>query len=436
MELLIKFYFIIFHIMTRKEQDMYFENRTNKNGENFFVAVERYVDPLTEKTKRASVIFQSNTNRARAQAARELDKKIDEIISKRQGKFSGESMKTFLDLKTAWFDVWGTTVKPQTVRREMLVIDILSELIADDILLSKITPLLIQNVLNDYREKYNSTHSTMQHIKCTFNKIFDYGVLHNAIPFSPSRIIKLSATIGEKQAKKERLEKKFLNQHEVGALLSELKRRRNQNYYDLALFLVGTGCRIGEASALTVRDIDFENQLVTIDKSLQAHDLRVDDFYLDTTKTEASERVEKLPDFVIEAIKRVIERNKAFDKYCEISPHDVFRKLDFLFRTEYGAPITSHSFREILSRVNRYLSKHCQEKYGFEWTKNAISHSFRHVHISVLRDDPTVPLKEVQERVGHVQEETTNGYTHLMTHDQVKSVEAISRFAEKAGIEI
>lgn len=90
MELLIKFYFIIFHIMTRKEQDMYFENRTNKNGENFFVAVERYVDPLTEKTKRASVIFQSNTNRARAQAARELDKKIDEIISKRQGSFQGE----------------------------------------------------------------------------------------------------------------------------------------------------------------------------------------------------------------------------------------------------------------------------------------------------------------------------------------------------------
>lgn len=87
-------------------------------------------------------------------------------------------------------------------------------------------------------------------------------------------------------------------------------------------------------------------------------------------------------------------------------------------------------------RVNRYLSNHCQEKYGFEWTKNAIPHSFRHVHISVLRDDPSVPLKEVQERVGHVQEETTNGYTHLMTHDQEKSVEAISRFAQKLGIKM
>lgn len=347
MELLIKLYFIIFHTIARKRQDMYFENRTNKNGEKFFIAVERYVDPLTEKTKRASVIFQSNTSRGRAQAARELDEKIEKIIAKRQGQFSGATMKTFLDLKTAWFDVGVTTVKPQTVRREVLVIDRLSEIIADDILLSKITPLLIQNALNDYREKYHSTHSTMQHIKCTFNKIFDYGVFHNAIPFSPSRVIKLNATITEKHAKKERLERKFLNQREVRVLLSELKRRRNQNYYDLALFLVGTGCRIGEASALTENDIDFENQLVTIEKSLQAHDLRVDDFYLDTTKTEAGERVEKLPVFVIEAIKRVIERNKVFDEYCDKSPHETFRQFDFLFKTEYGAPITSHSFREI-----------------------------------------------------------------------------------------
>ncbi len=413
---------------------MYFEKLKRKNGEVYCKAIERYIDPLTEKPKRAAVTFQSNTSRGRAQAARELDEKIEKIIAKRQGQFSGQSMRTFLDLKTAWFDVWVTTVKPQTVRREKLVIDRLSEIIADDILLTKITPLLIQNVLNDYREKYQSTHSTMQHIKCTFNKIFDYGVLHNAIPFSPSRVIKLNATIGEKHAKKDRLEKKFLNEREVGVLLTELKRRRNLNYYDLALFLVGTGCRIGEASALTEKDIDFENQLVTIEKSLQAHDLRVDEFYLDTTKTEAGERVEKLPDFVIAAIKRVIERNKAFDKHCDESPHDTFRKFDFLFRTEYGAPITSHSFREILMRVNRYLSNHCQEKYGFEWTKNAIPHSFRHVHISVLRDDPSVPLKEVQERVGHVQEETTNGYTHLMRHDQEKSVEAISRFAQKLGI--
>ncbi|EPM8159444.1 TPA: tyrosine-type recombinase/integrase [Enterococcus faecium] len=413
---------------------MYFEERKNKNGENFYVAVERYVDPLTGKKKRASVVYRTNTVRARRQAERELVDKIDDLISKKQGYFQGKSMLSFRDLKNSWFDAWRTTVKSQTVKREVLVIDRISELIADDILLEKITPLLIQNCLNEYREKYHSTHSTMQHIKCTLNKIFDYGVLHNVIAFSPSRVVKLSSTVEEKRAKKIRLEKKFLDEREVKALLSELKGRRNQNYYDLALFLIGTGCRIGEASALTESDIDFENHLVTIDKSLQAHDLKVDDFYLDTTKTEAGERVEQLPEFVIQALKRVIERNKQFDKHMENFPSEVFRKSDFLFKTEYGAPITSHSFREILGRINKVLQIECQEKYGFEWIKNAVPHSFRHIHITVLRNDPNIPLKEVQARVGHVQVETTNGYTHLMNNSQEKSVEAISRFVEKMGV--
>lgn len=413
---------------------MYFEERKNKDGKSFYVATERYVDPLTGKRKRASVVYHTNTARARRQAERELVNKIEELISKKQGFFKGSSMVTFSELKKSWFDVWKTTVKPQTIRREILVIDRLSELIADDILLENITPLLIQNCLNEYRGKYKSTHSTMQHIKCTLNKIFDYGVLHNAIPFSPSRVVKLNATVEEKRAKKRRLEMKFLDEREVNALLSELKGRRNQNYYDLALFLIGTGCRIGEASALTESDIDFENHLVTIDKSLQAHDLRVDEYYLDTTKTEAGERVEQLPEFVMQALKRVIERNKKFDNHMENFPSQVFRKVDFLFRTEYGAPITSHSFREILGRVNKVLQVNCQEKYGFEWAKNAIPHSFRHIHISVLRNDPTIPLKEIQARVGHVQAETTNGYTHLLSASQEKSVEAISRFIDKMGV--
>ncbi|WP_263849820.1 tyrosine-type recombinase/integrase [Secundilactobacillus pentosiphilus] len=65
--------------------------------------------------------------------------------------------------------------------------------------------------------------------------------------------------------------------------------------------------------------------------------------------------------------------------------------------------------------------------------KNAIPHSFRHTHISVLRSNANIPLKEVQERVGHVLAETTDGYTHEMTNDQSKSVLAISKFIGKVG---
>ncbi|MEE6657986.1 tyrosine-type recombinase/integrase [Pediococcus acidilactici] len=108
----------------------------------------------------------------------------------------------------------------------------------------------------------------------------------------------------------------------------------------------------------------------------------------------------------------------------------MFHQNDFLFKTEYGSPITSGSFREILSRINRKLRTICPEKYGFVWRKNAVPHSFRHIHISVLRNDPNVSLKEVQTRVGHVLPETTNLYTHLLSNSQDNSVKAISKFID------
>ena len=410
---------------------MYFEERKNKNGSTFFLMFDRYVDPLTGKRKKVALRFQKNTPRERRKAERDLQDKIDNLIAEQQGRIHGNTLKTFGKLRDTWLEAWKTSVKPMTVEREKLVLNRLSEMIGDDYLLSSMTPLLVQNILNEYKATYNATHSTMQHIKCTINKIFDYGVLHGAIPTSPSRGIRLIATAQEKRDKRARREAKFLDEREVQVLLKELRHRRNPAYLDLTIFLLATGCRIGEASALTEADIDFENKLVNINKSLQSHDLKVAEFYEDTTKTEAGERIEELPDFAIEALRRCVQRNADFAKRRQDFPSDAFHDSKVLFQTEYGSPITSHSYRELLGRINRDLTENCFERYGFEWKKNVIPHSFRHIHISVFRDDPNVPLKEVQKRVGHVQAETTNGYTHLTHTNQEKSVEAISRFMDR-----
>lgn len=136
-----------------------------------------------------------------------------------------------------------------------------------------------------------------------------------------------------------------------------MKQSRNKNYFDLCIFLLLTGLRIGEAGALTLDDFDFEKRTVDISKSLQSRDLKVDDFYLDTTKTPNSERVVLMPQAAIDAVKRVIERNAAFDKHMSLNPAKSFRHCQFIFRTEYGAPITSHSFRAVLSRAEKRLKK-------------------------------------------------------------------------------
>lgn len=258
----------------------------------------------------------------------------------------------------------------------------------------------------------------MQHVKSTLNKIFDYAVLYEYLSFSSAQAVKMTTPIMDKIAKKERLERKFLDEHEVRALLQELLKRRNQAYYDLTLFLIGTGCRIGEAGALTVDNVDFDRRQVSIQNSLQTHNLKVDDFYLDAPKTASGERVEELPDFAIRAVKRCIQRNSTIDADHKTFPSDVYHFSKAFFRTEYGSPISSHAFRMVLARINDYLCKNCEAVYGFKWTKNAVPHSFWYIHISVLRSNPAVELKEVQKRVGHIMEETTAGYTHRLTHSQ------------------
>ncbi|GAW99588.1 tyrosine-type recombinase/integrase [Secundilactobacillus mixtipabuli] len=414
---------------------MHIEKKTHADGSCYNLAVESYIDPLTQKRKRCSVSFNLNTARAKAQARRELNEKITGILEERESSQAeiAENL-TFGKLKQQWLDEWSATVKPQTMEREKVLVRRVSALISDDILVKKITPLLIRQCIDNYQETYQSTFTTMQHIKSTLNKIFDFAVLYNYLSFSPARVVKVHASVNDKIEKKERLERKFLNAREVQVLIKELQNRRNPAYLDLTLFLIGTGCRIGEAGALTAENIDFDRKTVSIQASLQSTNLRVKNYYLDTTKTSAGERIEALPDFAISALKRCLERNKLMDDAHRDNPSDAFTFSKSIFRTEYGSPITSHSFREVLGRINRDLEINCQQRYGFKWTKNVVPHSFRHIHVSILRADPSIPLKEVQQRVGHLEEETTAGYTHLMNKSQKKSVEAVDRFASQVGI--
>lgn len=74
-----------------------------------------------------------------------------------------------------------------------------------------------------------------------------------------------------------------------------------------------------------------------------------------------------LPDFAIAALKRSIHHNAVFDGRMKELPSDAFHEFQVIFRTEYGSPITSHSFREVLSRIKADLEKNCEKRYGLKW---------------------------------------------------------------------
>lgn len=226
-------------------------------------------------------------------------------------------VRTFGELKTNWLETWSVSVKPQTVKRETFVIERLGEIIGDNYLLERLTPLSMKKCLTTYMEKYNASQSTMLHIKSTCNKIFNHGVLYNIIQFSPMSVIKLETPLEKKR------EAKFLEIHEIRAFFETLSRRRNPNYYDLAIVLLFSGLRIGE-TAFTKEDFDAERGVLHIDKALRYHDLKVSKFYFDETKIINADSEVALPKVPCDAILRAIERSEDFDRYTIEKPCEAF----------------------------------------------------------------------------------------------------------------
>ena len=74
--------------------------------------------------------------------------------------------------------------------------------------------------------------------------------------------------------------------------------------------------------------------------------------------------------YSVDIILRAIQRSEEFDLYAIENPCEAFKFSESVFRTEYGSPITSHSFREVLARVETDLIKNCEDRYGFKWTKH------------------------------------------------------------------
>ena len=391
-----------------------------------FRVVERYKDPLTGKMKKVNISYKSNTPRAKRQAERELVDKI-EILLNRDSTSNPKKITTWGELRDDWLETWSAGVKVQTIERQKLISRRVALIMEDDYLLDKMTPLFIKNLLIKYEKQYDSSPATMRQIKSTFNKAFAHGVLYNVIPISPMSAVTLQIPLEKKKAIKKRKDAKFLEPQELKAFLAEMEKRRNPNYYDLCLFLLYSGLRIGEAGAITEDDIDFENNTVFINKTLINHDLRKGDWHYDSPKTVNSERFVVMPPLAMEILERVLKRSKDLDWYYETKPFKSYMKLPSIFRTEYGSPITSHAFREVIKRVQDDLREFAPIRYGFEWTKNVIPHSFRIIHITYLSDDE-VPLKEIMERVGHVDQRTTLGYVRRSKKGSERALKAMDNW--------
>lgn len=334
---------------------MRMETVTYKSGQVKYKFFERYKCPYTEKTKRVTVTYTSNSKQAQKNALYELQKKIDLATNPmaHSDKTLSVAMTEYLESGKA-FRMYSThygLVRLQTAVERML---------PNDILLSKLTTAIVQTSFDEFQKtrSYGYANSVLGLIRQPLKYSYRMGFIAD-IRFIDKVQLHKPLTNVDKVKKNHA---KFLTKTELKELLGLLN-AINPLVAMICEFQSLTGLRFGELAALRTQDYDTENKVIDINGTLTTRGSFVDDTIRLSPKNAYSIRKVSLDARADKIINHFILANKARRLW-----KGNVAKNDYIFITDGGLPYDLHFVNKILKRV------------GFH--KPVSPHTFRHPHIS------------------------------------------------------
>lgn len=143
---------------------MWIETVTNKNGQVRYKYNERYRCPFSNKLKRVSVTYNTNSKQAQKEALFELQDKINLLTN--PDVYCDKTMQITM---REYVKMGSKFKKPTTQKNYERLQNTLLTFFTDDILLSNLTTYIIQSILNAFQAKYsfNYTRNAFSLIKQT-----------------------------------------------------------------------------------------------------------------------------------------------------------------------------------------------------------------------------------------------------------------------------
>lgn len=311
-----------------------------------------------------------------------------------------------------WFDRWVDVYKRKSVRPGTL-------LIYTHIYKKNISPYLgnyninsivksdVQNLIHKASDKGYS-YERQSKIKLILSDMFSKAMDDDLMVKNPAKGVKLDD--------KKVIKARALSISDQETFFECCAGTFYDNLFNVA---VNTGLRPGELFALTEGDIDFNNNLISVSKTLVYQKYLDEDcknFHIEDPKTKQSYR--KVP------------MNSICKKYMEkqimqknvISRKRPKEQCDFLFTTQFNTPINSSIYssaiKSIVDTINmmRDVSEEIQSFGG---------HTFRHTFATRCFEAGVQP-KVVQSYLGHATlQMTMDLYTHIMEEKASNDIELI-----------
>ena len=200
-----------------------------------------------------------------------------------------------------------------------------------------------------------------------------------------------------------------------------------RRWYRLFIFLLGTGCRIGEARGLTWNDCDFSHKLIHINRQVQYYRGELEDSYCEHVADPKSlSGVRTIPMF--DAVRNVLLEEQAAQVEAGWEEKSIGNVSGFIFRTRSGGCIDCRNVDGAIYRlVNNYNKKETElaeleEREPVLLPRFSV-HNLRHTFCTRMCENET-NLKVIQEVMGHADISTTmNIYNEATVKAKVLSFE-------------
>lgn len=313
------------------------------------------------KLHKVSVSLPKDTAQARRKASEELQKKIADKCS------IGSEMRFYslVELYLSHKDVKQTTMVNYIAAFKQI------KIILGDISVDKITAPYIKRRMTASRKSATSLNRYISLLNNLLSWSYEYGYTFSLVKVSPFK---------EKQSKRDP-ENEYLEASELKDVLEQLE---GTMHYHVCKFMSLTGCRVGEATALTLSDID--EKYIHITKAWHVVQ------GISTPKTESSFRdiyiQPELHKFLAEYKKWRLEYMMAYNI-----------RTDLLFFNNKGNYMTENALLLKLRKL--------------ESPKHLHPHIFRHTHTALLAEQG-ISLDAIARRLGHSNSDVTKQiYFHV-----------------------
>lgn len=289
-----------------------------------------------------------------------------------------------------WFDTYLqqlTGITPRT-RDDYAALHRRYLLELDPLPLPLITRAHVAGIVNRL-EREGKSPKTIKNAIHMLSSCLALAVDEGHIPRNPVKRVRLP-----KQALHED-EERFLTHDEA----AELVRATPAHYQPFILFLLGTGVRWSEATALRVGDIDLDNGTVRVRRAWKKV---TGGWVIGPPKTPKANRTVNAAVPALAAVADIVRNGKATDYVFATPTGKVVRHSNFYNRIWQPACKTAG------------LGDHVLNDAGKETWEGPSPHDLRHTHASWLISDG-IGLEAVQDQLGHESLETTRKvYAKLM----------------------